>query len=147
MDIAKRSEPLVRMLESVRIDDNREYIEFRLRDADGERQSVQIDFEYDESLAALFQQAFVSAVMEDRRGANSSYGREYLSVPRLDLDHPVSVAVDVMTERVVAIFMLGTPFQASYSMPVDVALTLLDNLHSACVQVSQQTSAMGRMKN
>jgi hypothetical protein len=147
MDIAKRSEPLVRMLESVRIDDNREYIEFCLRDADGERQSVQIDFDYVESLAALFQQAFVSATMEDRQGANRSYGREYLSVPRLDLDQPVSVAVDVMTERVVAIFMLGTPFQASYSMPVDVARKLSDNLLSACGQVSQQRAAMGRMTN
>jgi hypothetical protein len=147
MDIAKRAKPLVRVLESVRIDDNREYIEFRFRDPDGAVQSIQIDFEYVESLAALFQQAFVSAVMEAGHGANRSYGREYLSVPRLDLDHRVSVAVDVMAERIVAMFMLGTPFQSSYSMPVEVARMLSGDLVNACDQVPVQTSAMGRLPN
>jgi hypothetical protein len=147
MDIVKHGETLVRLLESVRIDDNREYIEFCFSDADGEAQPIQINFEYVESLAALFQQAFVSAVMEAEQGANRFYGREYLSVPRLDLDRPVSVAVDVMTERVIAMFMLGTPFQASYSMPIEVARRLSGDLLRACDQVPQRTSATGRLTN
>ena len=55
------TEPLIRLLESVHIDEDRQYIEFRFTDGGGERQTIQIDFEYVESLAALFQQAFVSA--------------------------------------------------------------------------------------
>jgi hypothetical protein len=147
MDITKRKEPLVRLIDSVRIDDNREYIEFRFRGADGEEQSIQIGFEYVEPLAAVFQQAFVSVVMDARQGVNRSYGSEYLSVPRLDLDHPVSVAVDVMSERVVAMFMLGTPFQACYSMPTEVARMLSGDLLDACGQVLQQTPAVGRLTN
>jgi hypothetical protein len=141
------AEPLVRLLDSVRIDDNREFIEFRFRNADGEEQLLQIDFEYVESLAALFQQAFVSAVMQARHGANRSHGRDYLSVPRIDIEYPISVAVDLMTERIVAMFMLGTPFQASYSMPAEVARMLSGDLLNACDQVRQQAPAMGRLTN
>jgi hypothetical protein len=61
------TEPLVRLLDSVRIDENREYIEFRFTDGGDEQQAIQIDFEYVESLAALFQQAFVSAVIAARQ--------------------------------------------------------------------------------
>src|ERR1700755_637421 len=114
------AEPEVRLLDAVRIDENREYIEFRFRDGAGREQAIQIDFEYVESLAALFQQAFVSAVMEARQGPNRSQGRDHLSVPRVDIEYPISVAVDLMTERVLTMFMFGTPFQASYSMPVQV---------------------------
>jgi hypothetical protein len=138
------AEPLVRLLEAVRIDENREYIEFRFTDGDGGTQVIQIDFEYVESLAALFQQAFVSAVMEARQGATRSHGRDYLSVPRVDIEYPISVAVDLMTERVVTMFMLGTPFQASYSMPVQVARTLSGDLLNACDQVG---SVVGRVAN
>lgn len=141
------AEPLVRWLEAVRIDERREYIEFRFKGGDGEEQAIQIDFEYVESLAALFQQAFVSAVMEARQGANRSHGRDYLSVPRVDIEYPISVAVDLMTERVVTMFMLGTPFQASYSMPAQVARTLSGDLLNACEQVGQQGSVMGRLAN
>jgi hypothetical protein len=141
------TEPLVRLLDSVSIDESRQYIEFRFRDGGGEEQAVQIDFEYVESLAALFQQAFVSAVLDARQGGNRSYGREYLSVPRVDVDYPISVAVDQMTERVVTMFMLGTPFQASYSMPAAVARMLSGDLRKACDQMGQQMQAAGRLAN
>ena len=72
-----------------------------------------------------------------RRSPNRCYGRDCLSLPRLDLDHPVSVAVDVMTERVIALFLLSTPLQASYSMPNKVARKLSSDLLRACDQVSQ----------
>jgi hypothetical protein len=143
------TEPLIRLIESVHIDEDRQYIEFRFTDGGGERQVIQIDFEYVESLAALFQQAFVSAVMAARQGANRSYGREYLSVPRVDIEYPISVAVDLMTERVVTMFMLGTPIQASYSMPTAVARMLSGDLLNACDQVGQgqQIPAAGRLAN
>ena|ERR1700733_5054598 len=141
------TEPLVRLLDSVRIDENREYIEFRFTDGGDERQTIQIDFEYVESLAALFQQAFVSAVIAARQGANRSHGREYLSVPRVDIEYPISVAVDLMTERVVTMFMLGTPFQASYSMPVGIARMLSSGLLNACEQVEQPLPAVPRLAN
>src|SRR5215813_6562399 len=102
------AEFLVRSLEAVHVDGHREYIEFRFRDGAGREQVIQIDFEYVESLAALFQQAFVSAVMEARQGPNRPHGRDYLSVPRVDIEYPISVAVDLMTERVLTMFMLGT---------------------------------------
>jgi hypothetical protein len=143
------AEPLIRLLESVHIDEDRQYIEFRFTDGGSERQTIQIDFEYVETLAALFQQAFVSAVMVARQGANRSYGREYLYVPRADIEYPISVAIDLMTERVVAMFMLGTPFQASYSMPTEIARLLSGDLLDACDQVrqGQQTPAAGRLAN
>jgi hypothetical protein len=143
------TEPLIRLLESVHVDEDRQYIEFRFTDGGSERQTIQIDFEYVETLAALFRQAFVSAVMVARQGANRSYGREYLSVPRVDIEYPISVAVDLMTERVVTMFMLGTPFQASYSMPVAVARALSGDLLNACDRVGQgqQLPAAGRLAN
>ena len=82
--------------------------------------------------------------MVARQGANRSYGREYLSVPRVDIEYPISVAVDLMTERVVTMFMLGTPFQASYSMPTAVARMLSGDLLNACNQVGQGQQACGR---
>ena len=51
------TEPLIRLLKSVHVDEDRQYIEFRFTDG-GERQTIQIDFEYVETLAALFRQAF-----------------------------------------------------------------------------------------
>jgi hypothetical protein len=131
------AEPLIRSLDSVRIDDNRQYIEFRFTDGLGERQTIRIDFEYVESLAALFQQAFVSAALAARQGANRWHGREYISVPRADVDYPISVAVDVMTERVVMMFLLGTPFQVSYSVPTEVARMLSGDLVVACEQAGR----------
>jgi hypothetical protein len=141
------TEPLIRLLDSVHVDEDRQYIEFRFTDGGSEHESIQIDFEYVESLAALFQQAFVSAVIAARQGGNRSYGREYLSVPRVDIEYPISIAVDQMTERVVAMFMLGTPFQASYSMPASVARMLSGDLQNACDQVRQQTPAVRRLAN
>ena len=68
-------------------------------------------------------------------------------VPRVDIDGPIGVAVDLMTERVVTMFMLGTPFQASYSMPTEIAHTLSRYLLNARDNVRQQTPAMGRLAN
>jgi hypothetical protein len=141
------AEPVMRSLASVRIDDSREFIEFRFRAADGAEQSVQIDFAYVESLAGLFQQAYVSWVMEAHQGANQSHGHGYVSVPRVDIEYPISVAVDLMTERVIAMFMLGTPFQACYSMPAEIARMLAGDLRGACDEVGQQNPAIGRSTN
>ena len=130
------------------IDDNRQYIEFRFKGIGGEEQTIQIDFEYVELLPALFQQAFVSAALEQRQGTNRSLGRGWLSVPRVDIDHPVSVGVDVMSEPVVAMFLLGSPFQVSYALPAAGARTLADDLLFACDQVRHQVNAgVGRTAN
>ena len=141
------TEPLVRLLDSVHVDEDRQYIEFRFTDGGDGRQAIQIDFDYVESLAALFQQVFVSAVMASRQGANRSHGQDYLSVPRVDIEYPISVAVDLITERVVTMFMLGTPFQASYSMPTAVARMLSVDLINACDQVGQGISTVGHLPN
>ncbi len=141
------AEPVVRLLDSVRIDDSREFIEFCFRDADGTEQPVQIDFAHVESLAGLFQQAYVSWMMEAGQGANRSHGDGYVSVPRVDIEYPISVAVDLMTERVIAMVMLGTPFQACYSMPTEIARTLAGDLRGACDEVAQQNPAIGRSTN
>ena len=67
------TEPLVRLLDSVHVDEDRQYIEFRFTDGGDGQQAIQIDFDYVESLAALFQQVFLSAAMAARQGANSSH--------------------------------------------------------------------------
>ena len=61
------TEPLVRLLDSVHVDEDRQYIEFRFTDGGDGQQAIQIDFDHVESLAALFQQVFVSAVMATRQ--------------------------------------------------------------------------------
>ena len=71
-------------------------------------------------------------------GPSRSLGRDYVSVPRVDIEYPISVAVDVMTERVVAMFMLGTPFQGSYSMPTEIARQLSGDLLDACSEVGEE---------
>ena len=85
--------------------------------------------------------------MTAQHGPNRSLGRDYVSVPRVDIEYPISVAVDVMTERVVTMFMLGTPFQASYSMPTKIARMLSGDLLNACNEVAEQTPTMGRVAN
>jgi hypothetical protein len=52
-----------------------------------------------------------------------------------------------MTERVVTMFMLGTPFQASYSLPTEIARMLSGDLLNACNEVAEQTPAVGRAAN
>src|ERR1700722_5454426 len=56
-------------------------------------------------------------------------------------------AVDEMTERAVAMFMLGPPFTPSYSIPRGVAYMLSGDLLNACDRVgqAQQTPAAGRL--
>jgi hypothetical protein len=76
------ADPLFQFLDAVTIDDRREYIEFQFSDSAGETKAFQIDFAYIESLAALFQQAFLSATIEDPHGGNRSLGPDWVAVPR-----------------------------------------------------------------
>jgi hypothetical protein len=53
-------------------------------------------------LTGVLRQAFIPAVLEGRRqGSNRMLGQDWVPVPRVDVDHPVSVDVDVdvMTGR------------------------------------------------
>ncbi len=134
-------EASLRLLDSVHIDDDRQFIEFRFRDTGGEAQSIQIDFDYVEALAAVFQQAFIAARLAAEQGGNRWLSREWLAVPRVDIDHPVSVGVDVMTERVVAMFLLGSPFQVSYALPASSARALAGDLLSACDEVRHDAAS------
>jgi hypothetical protein len=128
------AEPL--FLDAVNIDDGREYIEFQFRDYAGERKDIQIDFSYVESLAAVFQQAFLSATLAERQGGNERLGQDWIAVPRADVDHPVSVGVDVMSNKIVAIFLLGSPFQVCYALPTENARALSHDLLAASEEVS-----------
>jgi hypothetical protein len=122
-------------LDAVNIDDGREYIEFAFRDPAGEQKVVQIDFSYVESLAAVFQQAFLSATLAERQGSNRALGQEWIAVPRADVDHPVSVGVDVMSGKVVAMFLVGSPFQVCYALPTENARALSHDLLVATEEV------------
>jgi len=129
------ADPSFQLLDAVNIDDSRAYIEFQFRDYAGERKVIQIDFGYFESLAAVFQQAFLSATLEGRHGSNRSLGHEWVAVPRADVDHPVEVGIDVMTGRIVAMFPLGSPFQICYALPKENARALLQALLAASEEV------------
>jgi hypothetical protein len=128
------TEAQVQLLDAVHIDDDREFIEFQFSDTAGKRQSIQIDFGYVESLAAVFQQAFLSAALSDQHGGNQAMGDGWLAVPRADIDRKVDVGVDVMSGRIVAMFLMGSPFQVCYSLPRDVAQVLSRDLQVAAEQ-------------
>jgi hypothetical protein len=130
------TEPEFQFLDAVNVDDRREYIEFQFRDYAGERKVFQIDFSYVESLAAIFQQAFLSATLEERQGSTRSLGQDWIAVPRADVDHPVSVGVDAMSGRIVAMFLLGSPFQVCYALPKENARALSHDLLAASEEVS-----------
>jgi hypothetical protein len=132
------AEPLFQFLDAVHIDDGRQYIEFQFSDCSGQRQIFQIDFDYIESLAAVFQQAFVSAILAGRQGSNRQLGQDFISVPRADVDHPVSVGVDVISGRIVAMFLLGSPFQVCYALPAENARTLSNDLLAAYEEVTRE---------
>jgi hypothetical protein len=125
-------------LDGVEIDDRREFIEFRFVDITGEQKVVQIDFDYVESLAAVFQQAFISATVAGPQGRNQQLGPEFVAVPRADVDHPVSVGVDVMTGKIVTMFLYGSPFQVCYALPTEHARTLSNDLQAAYEHVRDQ---------
>lgn len=127
-----------RWLDAVEIDNQREFIEFRFVDTAGQAQSIQIDFAYVESLAGLFQQALLSAVLTAEQGGNRPLGREWLAVPRADIDHRINVGVDVMSGRIVTMFLLGSPFQVSYALPASNARALAADLLAACDAAAQQ---------
>lgn len=130
------AEPLFQFLDAVNIGDGREYIEFQFRDCAGEPTVIQIDFAYVESLAAVFQQAFLSATLADRQGSNRSLGQDWIAVPRADVDHPVSVGVDVISGKIVAMFLLGSPFQVCYALPKENARILSHDLLAASEEAS-----------
>jgi hypothetical protein len=132
--------PLFQFLDAVNIDDNREYIEFQFRDCAGEQQTIQIDFAYIESLAAVFQQAFLSAELENRQGGNRLLGQDWNAVPRADVDLPVNVGVDVMSGKIIAMFLLGSPFQVCYALPKESARALSQDLLAASEEVSEKTN-------
>src|ERR1700744_918449 len=123
-------------LDAVNIDDDREYIEFEFRGMTGEQKVVQIDFSDVESLAAVFQQAFLSATLAERQGRNQTLGGEWIAVPRADVDHPVSVGVDAMSGRIVAMFLVGSPFQVCYALPTENARALSHDLMAATEEAS-----------
>jgi hypothetical protein len=133
------ADPLFQFLDAVNIDDDREYIEFQFRDCAGEPQIIQIDFSYVESLAAVFQQAFLSATLAEHYGGNRSLGQDWIAVPRADVDHPVSVGVDVMSGKIVAMFLLGSPFQVCYALPKENARTLSYDLLAASEEIAATT--------
>lgn len=130
------TEPMFQFLDAVHIDDGREYIEFQFRDCAGEQKVIRIDFAYIESLAAVFQQAFLSATLAERQGANRSLGQDWIAVPRADVDHPVSVGVDQLSGKIVAMFLLGSPFQVCYALPTENARTLSYDLLAAAEEAS-----------
>jgi hypothetical protein len=138
------AEASIRFLDAVHIDDGRQYIEFRFREPGGESQAIQIDFEYVESLAAVFQQAFVSAALQAQHGDNQRLGRKWLTVPRAEVDRPIDIGVDVMSNRIVAMFLLGSPFQVSYSLPATIARALASDLLSACEEVREHDEVRRR---
>jgi hypothetical protein len=133
------ADPLFQFLDAVNIDDGREYIEFAFRDCAGEEKIIQIDFSYVESLAAIFQQAFLSATLAERTGGNRRLGQEWIAVPRADVDHPVSVGIDTVSGRIVAMFLLGSPFQVCYALPKENARALSHDLLAASEQIPAST--------
>jgi hypothetical protein len=143
----RMTEPSVRFLDEVQIDDARQYIEFRFRACGGEEQAIQIDFEYVESLAALFQQALMSATLDAQRSSQQTLGQELLAVPHVEVDRPVNVCIDLMTDRVVTMFLLGSPFQVSYTLPAATARALASDLVSACDEVRRNTETARRPAN
>src|SRR5262249_13089751 len=103
-----------------------------LREHDGQEKIIRIAFDYLEPLAGMLRQAFLSAVMERRQGGNRSVGEDFISVPRGDVDQPVSVGVDIMTGNIIPMLLLGSPFQSCYSMPIEIARTLAHDILAAC---------------
>lgn len=136
------TEPLFQLLDAVNIDEARQYIEFQFRDYAGECKIIQIDIDYLESLAGVLSQAFVSAALEGKQGSNRMLGQDWVSVPRVDVDHPVNVGVDVMTGKVVTMLLLGSPFQVCYALPTENARALANELLAACDEVRQHDAAL-----
>lgn len=140
------TEPLFQMLDAVNIDEGRQYIEFQFSDYAGERKIIQIDFDYLESLTGALRQAFISAVLEGRQGSNRMLGEDRVSVPRVDVEHPVNVGVDVMTGKIVTMLMLGSPFQSCYPFSIENARTLARAILSACEEVGQHDARMAQAR-
>jgi len=95
----------------------------------------------------LVSEVFVSAVMAACQDANRSHRPDYLSVPQVDIEYPVSVAVDLMTSVSLPCSCWGRRPQASYSMPADIVCMLSSDLVNAGDQVSQKVPALGRVTN
>jgi hypothetical protein len=140
------TEPLFQLLDAVNIDDGRQYIEFQFSDYAGERKVIQIDFDYLESLTGVLRQAFISAVLEGKQGSNRMLGEDWVTVPRVDIDQPVNVGVDIMTGKVVTMLLVGSPFQVSYALPIENARALAHELLAACEEVRQHDTALTRAR-
>jgi len=138
------TEPLFQLLDAVNIDADRQYIEFQFRDYEDERRVIQIDFDYLESLVGVLRQAFISAVLAGEQGSNRILGEEWVSVPRVDVDQPVNVGVDVMTGKIVAMLLVGSPFQSCYSLPVENARALAHELLAACEKARENNDVLTR---
>ena len=103
------TEPLFQLLDAVNIDEDRQYIEFRFRDYEGEQKIIQIDFDYLKSLTGVLRQAFISAALTGQQGSNQTLGEDWIAVPRVDIDQPVNVGIDVMSGKIVTMLLLGSP--------------------------------------
>jgi hypothetical protein len=140
------TEPLFQLLDAVNIDEGRQYIEFQFSDYAGERRIIQIDFDYLESLTGVLRQAFISAVLEGRQGSNRMLGQDWVSVPRIDIEHPVNVGVDIMTGKIVTMLLLGSPFQACYALPVENARALAYALIAACDEITRHDAGQAQAR-
>jgi hypothetical protein len=69
-------------------------------------------------------------------GANRSLGKRWVAVPRANVDHPVEVGVDVMSGSIVAMFLLGSPFQVCYALHKENARALSHALLAASENVA-----------
>jgi hypothetical protein len=138
------TEPLFQLLDAVNIDEDRQYIEFRFRDYEGEQKIIQIDFDYLESLTGVLRQAFISAALTGQQGSNQTLGEDWIAVPRVDIDQPVNVGIDVMSGKIVTMLLLGSPFQTCYSLPVENARALAHELLAACEEMRRHDDALTR---
>ena len=73
-------------------------------------------------------------------------GADWVSVPRVDVEHPVSVGVDVMTGKIVTMLMLGSSFQSCYAFPIENARDLAHAILSACDEVGQHDARMAQAR-
>ncbi len=90
----------------------------------------------------MLRQAFISAVLEGKQGSNRLLGQDWMSVPRVDIDQPVNVGVDIMSGKVVTMLLLGSPFQVCYALPVENARALAHEILAACDEVVRNDVAL-----
>ena len=62
-------------------------------------------------------------------------------MPRVDVDYPVNVGVDVMTGKIVTMLLLGAPFQVRCALPAENARALAHEALAACEEVTRHDAA------